>query len=185
MQKFSSLPLFLGGLYCIVVLLGSAEDYRTIYVNGELKKVTENLWQALYYLRCTFYSHPGIKRLKIWADALCINQADNEERNHQVQLMRSIYADSRLVITWLGEGADGSDYAFDCMNTLSKQYPSTEMLVEACDTVISVDFVKPLLRIAARKYWTRLWIIQEIALGDVVLMCGAHYCSWDTLALME
>lgn len=99
--------------------------------------------------------------------------------------MRSIYADSRLVVAWLGPEADGSGYALDCMNNLSKQYPSTRSLVKACDTAFTPEFVTAVLRLSAREYWRRLWIIQEVALGDVLLLCGSSYCSWDTLALME
>lgn len=35
---------------------------------------------------------PGrdVKGLRLWADAICINQNDAQERNHQVPLMGSI-----------------------------------------------------------------------------------------------
>jgi len=139
----------------------------------------------LYHLRCTFFNHPGTTRLKIWVDALCINQANNEERNHQIQLMRSIYAESQLVIVWLGVEAGGSGDAFNHMACLSTQYPTTRALIDNCKMTLTDDFLKAVFHLTAREYWKRLWIIQEVALGDVVLMCGPHYCAWDTLVLME
>jgi hypothetical protein len=35
-------------------------------------------------------------------DALCINQEDTQERNHQVSQMGRIYGEADCVITWLG-----------------------------------------------------------------------------------
>ena len=39
--------------------------------------------------------------LPIWVDALCINQSSNEEKSHQVRLMRRIYSGSRTVFVHL------------------------------------------------------------------------------------
>jgi hypothetical protein len=71
------------------------------------------------------------------------------------------------------------------MRALSKQYSTTRSLVESSDTAFTNEFVKAMFRLAAREYWRRLWIIQEVALGDLVLLCGSYYCSWETLALVE
>jgi hypothetical protein len=51
-------------------------------------QITSNLASTLRQLR-----DPD-QVLRIWADALCINQDDVLERNHQVQLMGSIYSTS-------------------------------------------------------------------------------------------
>jgi hypothetical protein len=40
----------------------------------------------------------------LWADALCINQSDLEERASQVQLMAQIYTGASKVLIWLGMG---------------------------------------------------------------------------------
>ncbi|KAK5708089.1 hypothetical protein LTR97_000629 [Elasticomyces elasticus] len=46
----------------------------------------------------------------LWVDALCINQANEEEKSHQVSLMKSIYERAGSVYVWLGgtdlEGMD-------------------------------------------------------------------------------
>jgi hypothetical protein len=55
-------------------------------VNGSIFHVTENVFQALLHLR----SSNGISRT-LWVDAICINQADDIERGHQVQYMGRIY----------------------------------------------------------------------------------------------
>lgn len=39
----------------------------------------------------------------IWVDAICINQKDDIEKLHQIDLMRDVYSSAREVIMWLGE----------------------------------------------------------------------------------
>ncbi|KAK4208496.1 heterokaryon incompatibility protein-domain-containing protein [Rhypophila decipiens] len=46
------------------------------------------------------------KRVTIWADALCINQQDDEEKNWQVELMTEIYSTATHVHAWLGPRFD-------------------------------------------------------------------------------
>ncbi|KAH8669445.1 heterokaryon incompatibility, partial [Tricladium varicosporioides] len=38
----------------------------------------------------------------LWADALCINQDDDDERSQQVGLMRKIYEQAKTVLVMLG-----------------------------------------------------------------------------------
>ncbi|OIW24610.1 HET-domain-containing protein [Coniochaeta ligniaria NRRL 30616] len=42
----------------------------------------------------------------IWVDAICINQADDAEKESQIPLMGEIYAGGRLLYVWLGAGTD-------------------------------------------------------------------------------
>ncbi|KAI1429220.1 heterokaryon incompatibility protein-domain-containing protein [Xylaria sp. FL1777] len=44
------------------------------------------------------------KPLRIWIDAVCINQEDIDERSGQVKIMRLIYSQATTVHIWLGEG---------------------------------------------------------------------------------
>ncbi|PVI00142.1 hypothetical protein DM02DRAFT_614570 [Periconia macrospinosa] len=45
-------------------------------------------------------------RIVIWTDALCINQADNDEKSWQVPLMNDIYSTAKEVHAWLGPRFD-------------------------------------------------------------------------------
>jgi hypothetical protein len=74
-----------------------------IMVDYHVMSVTVNLEKALRHLRCSALSE------EIWIDAICINQADISEKNHQVPLMRHIYSASKVVLIWLGESDDHSD----------------------------------------------------------------------------
>ncbi len=44
----------------------------------------------------------GVPPLPLWIDAICINQSDVSEKNHQVRLMGQIYSQLELTLMWLG-----------------------------------------------------------------------------------
>lgn len=69
---------------------------------------------ALRTLRCS----DGITPLLIWADALCINQDDEEEKGKQVQSMRLIYQSATEVSVWLGPEDDSSAIAWSLMKDI-------------------------------------------------------------------
>ncbi|KAI0861412.1 HET-domain-containing protein [Xylaria cubensis] len=70
---------------------GNVADTLPITVQGQTCNVTRNLFSALHALR---YSN---RVRTLWIDALCINQNDIRERNHQ------------HVIAWLGETSSKDD----------------------------------------------------------------------------
>lgn len=93
---------------------GSPIEPKITKLDGKEVSVTNNLWWALWHLR----KNGTITRL--WVDALCINQQDDQERGHQVSMMGSIYQNAE-VICWLGTG-DGNqklDRAMKCLKAAS------------------------------------------------------------------
>ena len=96
-----------------IVSLENKPDYETlsyvwgdpslvneIIADGSVINITKNLRTALWYLRS-----PDVPRV-IWADGICINQSDLDERSFQVQMMGDIYRQARGVQIWLGETED-------------------------------------------------------------------------------
>jgi hypothetical protein len=67
---------------------GNPNKTREIFINEKSVQVTENLESALRILRDKLPMRLGVR---LWADALCINQNDVKERSTQVQRMREIY----------------------------------------------------------------------------------------------
>jgi hypothetical protein len=65
---------------------GSPDNAKQLLLDEHFVDVRENLWSALWHLR-----FPHDDRI-LWVDALCINQSDFLERNHQVGLMSTIYS---------------------------------------------------------------------------------------------
>ena len=92
---------------------GDASQQLDISCNGASLKVTRSLNVALRYLRST----TDVRTL--WADAICINQGDFEERNQQVQLMRDVYSKARQVIAWIGDESGLQTAIMDLENSLT------------------------------------------------------------------
>ncbi|KAI3329097.1 heterokaryon incompatibility protein-domain-containing protein [Xylariaceae sp. AK1471] len=85
---------------------GDHNSIKDIMLSGDLIPITVNLYTALGELR-----RRGLYR--IWADSLCINQHDDEERSQQILRMGAIYQSASLVFTHLR----GPDFA--CQQLLS------------------------------------------------------------------
>jgi hypothetical protein len=80
---------------------GDANNTVELVCNRQKIKITATLTQALKSVRHT----TDVKLL--WADAICINQNSNEERNHQVIRMASIYENVQRVLVHLGPDPKG------------------------------------------------------------------------------
>ena len=88
---------------------GSPEKKLHIFMHGHSFEVTVNLHAALLRLR-----NDSMERV-VWVDAICINQANEKEKEHQIQSMAKIYSQANRVIVWLGEAEDDSDQALEAI----------------------------------------------------------------------
>ncbi|ROW11893.1 hypothetical protein VPNG_05002 [Cytospora leucostoma] len=86
---------------------GKATDPVPIQVDCKDFQATASLASAL---RCiprhwqSRYPSRALTELRVWADAVCINQHDLAERAQQVQLMDGIYSGAELVMCWMPDG---------------------------------------------------------------------------------
>ncbi|KAI1102379.1 heterokaryon incompatibility protein-domain-containing protein [Jackrogersella minutella] len=76
---------------------GNPNETITVSVNDATFRVTRNLHSAMLRLRDSKSSRT------LWIDAICINQTDLTEKQHQIEIMREIYRQATSVILWLGE----------------------------------------------------------------------------------
>jgi hypothetical protein len=79
---------------------GESLNEHTISLDDSTFEIRRNLYNALQHFR------NGKRPRTLWADAICLNQTDIAERNHQVKLMRRIYEKSGITLIWLGEATD-------------------------------------------------------------------------------
>ncbi len=92
---------------------GNQNATRSIYTHDGIEiPVTENLHDALQQLR-----YSNVSR-SLWVDSICIDQADIDERNHQVRMMGTIYAKAARVVIWLGKGSIQDQQAFRSLQEL-------------------------------------------------------------------
>lgn len=148
---------------------GSDANSRNIDIGGKSCRIGHNLWLALLELRL------GDRERIMWIDAICINQEDSSERNHQVGQMSLIYSQSLMVIVWLGPETEDSREAIPFLKKLAGLmdiHPTKHIQFEA-----KWNSVKKLCEMG---YWKRLWIIQEVVLApQIVLLCGKDMLFWD------
>lgn len=97
---------------------------RTVLVNGERVNVTTNLASALEHAPKHLEGANVAPRL--WADALCINQDDPDEKNHQVPFMKDIYSQAEIVICWLGPPDDKIHRAMHWIDVIARDYSFTD-----------------------------------------------------------
>jgi hypothetical protein len=89
--------------------IASSEEYEALsYVWGDPEPCCEIICDGRH-LGLTASLHDALRRLRLpdrprrlWADQICINQKDKEERSQQVQFMNHIYKNASHVLVWLG-----------------------------------------------------------------------------------
>lgn len=146
---------------------GNQQDRRRIQLCGFSHEITKNLFTALHYLR-----YEDRERI-MWIDALCINQENNAELNHQILHMQKIYSQAVRVVAWVGTEEWNGAEAFSVIGQqiLQGTWKSSGFIDPSALTIIRHFFSNP--------YWDRLWIVQEIALAsDIVVMCGHESLQW-------
>ncbi|KAK2745151.1 heterokaryon incompatibility protein HET-6-like protein [Colletotrichum kahawae] len=124
---------------------------------------TKNCWDMLRFMR----PWRGVRM--VWVDAVCINQEDVPERSQQVANMSRIYSGCTRVIVYLG-----SDIATPLNGRHPRRHPLRDL--ESGSAVPSFSghqqpkLPLTLTRLLERRYFSRIWVIQELLLPCHVLM---------------
>ena len=79
-----------------------------ITCDGRRLMITGSLHWALRRFRATGWQ-------MLWADQICIDQSNLDERSQQVLLMKAIYEKALTVFVYLGEGSPDSQMGVDLM----------------------------------------------------------------------
>jgi hypothetical protein len=77
----------------------------------------------------------------IFVDAVCIDQCSPYERNHQVQLMGSIYKKASRVVVWLGQGTKESDRALKFLTNVARMKGVNEKSIISLATKFDGTYV--------------------------------------------
>ena len=154
---------------------GEASFKIKIYTEGfpGAFRVRPNLHAALNQLRL-----PDRPR-RLWIDAICINQEDNDEKNSQVNLMAEVYSLATSVCVWLGEASEDSNLALNFISRIVN-LDDFDRLVADRRTPQEWAALSSLMR---RTWFSRRWVVQEIALAArATLYCGDAYVDWSDFA---
>jgi hypothetical protein len=138
--------------------------------------IGSNLAAALRQLRST------TSEITIWADAVCINQGDNDEKSCQLPLMARIYSQARAVVSWLGKGGLVDAWAMDVVGPFAREWNCWNDHGKKSLT----DWERKhgsamMLSLARNQYFSRAWIVQEIGMSGTraVVRLGSRVVSWD------
>lgn len=113
--------------------------------------ITKNLQVLLEHL-CA-----GDEPVTLWIDALCINQADVEEKSHQITLMKDVYGMAEATWLWLGPASDDSDLA---MATIGELYAARTYVLP--DGALSEAHLEAINALQGREWWSRIWVLQGL-----------------------
>jgi hypothetical protein len=165
---------------------GSETDRRDIKLNERSMSVTANLYDALTCMRKRIAMASLGFPAKIWVDAICINQGDIDERNEQVTRMRDIYTQAQVVWAFVGVETEHDQEGFNLIKALALKFQGLSQtldlghkLPEDASQTIANSLQHPGLEVAwkamgrllSRPWWTRAWIVQEIALARSAIFC--------------
>ncbi|KAI9147150.1 HET-domain-containing protein [Paramyrothecium foliicola] len=160
---------------------GTTKD-RTVVLNNTAVTITRNLYDALYELRSE------IEERVLWVDALCINQADTDERTQQVSQMKHIYERAACVLVFLGQAWPGCNEAMDFFEITGSDDKihyspglSPHVVVQGMDT--SSDKLREhIIQFFDLAWWKRVWTVQECVLAqNLVFQCGTRILSGNLL----
>ena len=152
--------------------------------------IHQSLWLALQRLR-----HKTDEQV-LWIDAICISQTNNEERSHQVLLMRKLFHKAESVIVWLGETSPDSAAAFDLISRIVTA-AATEPAISPLDadkvlkpedlgSLALPEHFTPAWEALDSLFWrpwfSRVWVIQEVTVArGAIVLCGSNHCQWSHL----
>ncbi|KAK8085796.1 hypothetical protein PG997_007067 [Apiospora hydei] len=221
-------------------LYGDHNDASRIVVDDRQVLITTHLAQALKHVRTVFFpslirrqqeqaaivaaqqkqqrqkrqrQHPEDEAstpLRIWVDALCINQADDYEKDRQRSGIAAIYGSAKMVIGWVGLKIPQTDAGLAAMHEIHSAMPKhwgdpedeAEHPEDYSPThrwtrnvahlwadresdgapAFSLDHWVGAADFMHRPYFQRRWILEEIALARYpTFLIGDAIVSWKLI----
>lgn len=170
---------------------GDPREVASITCSGVRREITASLFEGLRRIRDTDDVEIA------WADAICINQSDNEEKSFQVNQMGDIYDKAAEVVVWLGHDTDGAaEVAFNGLRQINKLIRdrtdtfwspaskeefdvklggakesslSGQTMVQRSnlDPILNSDVSNAIKKLYQLPWFTRVWILQEVGLATI------------------
>ncbi|KAF2826634.1 HET-domain-containing protein [Ophiobolus disseminans] len=173
---------------------GEADLSEALSIDDCQLNISKSLHSTITRLRRTH------KTRTLWIDAICINQQDDQERGSQVALMGQIYHRADTVLCWLSETSGSRRVAMTYLLDLgnrANEYIKPDAMVNLWaitwdDLVPGADVdsvirsaIEAKVEVIYRDPWfTRLWIVQEVALArKPVVHCSGVEIHWKELEL--
>ncbi|KAI1160630.1 putative heterokaryon incompatibility protein [Nemania serpens] len=156
---------------------GPQRVMKPLILNGRRFRVSARVYDILHdRVSCLMTRY-------IWIDSICINQDDENEKSSQVRLMRNIYSSSYQTIVWLGYAQDAND-AVGFLAHLRRRMALDDPVERASRPLTELNIENPswsaLTKLINHDYWSRSWVIQEIAVSkNIIISYGGELITWD------
>jgi len=172
--ELKSAPPYEAISYC----WGDPNDQEEILCCGQAMYITKSLATGL---KC--FRQPEDARI-LWADAVCIDQSDDQDKGHQVNMMADVYDHASRVLVWLGEASTlSAEKAFHLIRKingyLDPKISESELANDVWAVVRDVPKLgtrsqlfqddsesEALHDLFGRPWFDRLWVLQEVALAS-------------------
>jgi hypothetical protein len=185
--ELQAAPISVTKYLTISYVWGTDIKDQAITCDGHTVMITQNLSKVLRRVRL-----PD-KPLALWADGICINQEDQDEKGHQVALMGEIYRSAERVLIYIGSDDDGHgpavcsllDEIDDMVQSTCKEIDMTWdsfPYPEEDDALLNDARWDSLYQLLSQSWFDRGWVVQEAALaaqGDV--LWGQSTFDWQKL----
>ncbi|EEU47176.1 uncharacterized protein NECHADRAFT_77370 [Fusarium vanettenii 77-13-4] len=175
-------------------------EKKALWIDRCRFEVMPNLYDALAHVRDLY--PPGTL---FWADAICINQEDSDEKLQQIRIMDHVYGGAAKTVVWLGKKSHDIARAVSILNRNAEaarrgtiellrthgegQYTEPIFITDTTAfsrfgvTPLSHQDWKSLAELFSRRWFGRAWMVQEVALSNhVEVLCGDISLDWDALA---
>lgn len=169
----------------IQLLRGRLNRRHRIECDGYRLFITSNLCDALRQCR------QSDSRRVLWADSVCINQDDDEEKSQQVSVMSEIYSQAKRVLICLGPDQTGgcAKQAQSFLRDFNDMFERTLKNISGdWNSFPLTDDGDPLLNdtrwsswasLSAQPWFKRGWVVQEAGLAkDALILWGRARINW-------
>ena len=184
-----AMPPLIGLYEALSYTWGDPSLTKPMVLNSTGTMITRNLNSALRHLR-----KPDVPR-RLWVDALCIKQDDIADKNLFIPFMSNIYANASATIVWLGESDDQSDLALSILEDIGSgvqrddiSRPTGDYSSEGSHWAHHISereksSWRALNSLGSRPWWSRVWVIQEVACSrrSISLQAGYRLASWHVV----
>lgn len=154
---------------------GDTTEYGSIKISDDKEiSIAENLWRFLL-VQSRSISEPRF----FWIDAICIDQDNVDERNHQVALMEAhLLPRSRGSTSGWARPRPTASWPWTFLAHRASRAPAAQKGLGT--PPVWTDHEGAALRdLCEREYWRRMWIIQEVIHADRIrVWCGARNIDW-------
>lgn len=167
---------------------GSNTMDHSIYLDGKAHKITANMSDALHQCRLPYETRA------LWADSICIDQADLKEKGHQVALMSRIYSCSQRTLICLGsdpghryEAEEAFSFLLEANEMIERTFLHPDFTWRAgCfpwpdpgDPLVNDSRWRSLVVLTSLGWFKRGWVVQEVSLGrDALILWAGLDLPW-------